>query len=62
MTRLEQIRFNRLVRLSIQRFVDHDLFTRDGEPHKLLVSALALLGGFSFTLCVLTVLRYALRS
>lgn len=62
MTRLEQLRFNRLVRLNLQRFVDPELVPADAEPHKLLVSALAILLGFAATLCLLMGYRYLIRA
>lgn len=58
-TRTEQIRFNRLVRHFVHRFVDHELVAAGGELHQVFVTAFGLLGGFGFTLTLILFLRHA---
>lgn len=57
-TRTEQIRFNRLVRHFVHRFVDHELVAAGGELHQVFVTAFGLLGGFGFTLTLILFLRH----
>lgn len=58
MTRQEQLRFNRLVRHFVHRFVDNDMIATGGEVHQTFVTAMSLLGGAGFTLAVVLSLRY----
>ena len=55
-----QRQFNSLVRVFTQRLVDNETLAPGAEPHKTLVSALALLGGAGFTLMLILGLRYTL--
>lgn len=57
-SRAEQIRFNRLVRHFVQRFVDHELVAAGGELHQVFVAAFGLLGGFGFTLTLILSMRH----
>ncbi|MGC4051248.1 MAG: hypothetical protein QM757_17955 [Paludibaculum sp.] len=57
-TRIEQVRFNRLVRHFVHRFVDHELVAAGGELHQVFVTAFGLLGGFGFTLTLILFLRH----
>ncbi|WP_321471843.1 hypothetical protein [uncultured Paludibaculum sp.] len=57
-TRAEQVRFNRLVRHFVHRFVDHELVAAGGELHQVFVTAIALLGGFGFTLTLILCARH----
>ncbi|MBI4893056.1 MAG: hypothetical protein HY821_20705 [Acidobacteria bacterium] len=59
MTRLEQLRSQRLIRHFTHSFLDNDLIAAGGEPHQLFVTTLALLAGLGFTLSVLFAFRYA---
>ena len=53
-----QRQFGSLVRVFTHRLVDNETVAPGAEPHKTLVSALALLGGAGFTLLLLFGLRY----
>lgn len=58
MTRLEQLRFQRLTRHFVHNFFDNDLLAPAGEASKVFVTAFALLGALGFTLSLLLVGRY----
>ncbi len=60
MTRLEQLRSQRLVRHFTHSFLDNDLIAAGGEPHQLFVTAFSLLAGLGFTLSVLFTFRYSI--
>ncbi len=53
-----QQQFNSLVRLFTQRMMDAETLAPGAEPHKTLVSVLALLGGGGFTLLLIFGMRY----
>ncbi len=52
MTRLEQLRSQRLLRHFVHGFFDNELIAAGGEAHQIFVTAIALLGGVGFTLSV----------
>lgn len=58
MTRLEQLRFQRLTRHFVHNFFDNELLAPAGEASKVFVAAFALLGALGFTLSLLYALKY----
>lgn len=58
MTRLEQLRFQRLTRHFVHNFFDNELLAPAGEASKVFVSLFALLGALGFTLALVFSLRY----
>jgi hypothetical protein len=57
MTRLEQIRFNRLARHFVHRFVESELLAAGAEVHKIFVTAIALLAAAGAMLSGILLLR-----
>lgn len=60
MTRLHQIRSQRLLRHFFHSFFDNEIIAPAGEAHQTFVSAAALLGGLGFTLSLIFALRYGI--
>jgi hypothetical protein len=61
MTRLEQIRFNRLARHFVHRFVETELLAAGAEVHKIFVTAIALLAAMGAMFSGMLLLRNAFR-
>jgi len=58
MTRLEQLRSQRLLRHFVHGFFDNELIAGAGEVHQIFVTVISLLGGLGFTLSFLFVWKY----